>query len=130
MTTRYPQSFYHQTKRVLAGDPPTSPLPSDCENCGGRGFLTAFLVDAGPFMHTPATADGKKGQPRQATITVDDPQYGWVWYTGNHMVDTCPVCGGTGRKMKPKPATRNITIPERRLNGREWSQYPGDKDDD
>lgn len=51
-----------------------------CENCGGHGFLYAFLATGGPFENSPSNgvakwADGK-------------------WWKGATFSFQCPKCGG------------------------------------
>ena len=90
--TAFPKSFTGRGEKLLGDIPPASPLPSDCENCAGRGFMTAFKVSSGSHVNMPTLADNA------VLKSVDDPTYGWVWYTGVSVADTCPVCRGTGKK--------------------------------
>jgi hypothetical protein len=56
-------------------------LPSDCQNCGGLGFLSTFVASEGPY-NSPSVkgvshySDGK-------------------WWVGTTYAAVCPVCGNS-----------------------------------
>ena len=98
--TIFPKSFFGLPQKVFGDEPPPFPHPAVCENCAGRGFLTAFVVAHGPYLHTPPLGKG------EVLKSVDDPQYGYVWYTGKSIADDCLPCAGTGKA--PKMAEQKV----------------------
>jgi hypothetical protein len=54
--------------------------PSDCDNCGGMGFMSCFIAYVGPFNHTPAE--------HKLSIHWDNGK----WWIGQAFSAPCPVC--------------------------------------
>ena len=60
-----------------------SPLPDDCPNCGGAGYLYLFVATAGPFK-TPGQGVG-----------VISHWYDGGWWIGGTYAFKCPACAAT-----------------------------------
>ena len=76
--------------------------PSDlwCDNCGGMGVVYVFVAESGPFRDVPNLAMKEKDL---VLHSVEDPMYGWVWYTGKTAAGTCPACKGMKRVKVSMP---------------------------
>jgi len=92
--TTFPKSFFGLPQKVLGDEPPPSQHPAHCTNCGGRGYLTGFVVSHGPYLHVPPLGKG------ETLKSVEDRQYSFVWYTGKLITDYCSICAGTGKAPK------------------------------
>jgi hypothetical protein len=84
MSKQFPaefQSIWQQPGIKAAFVSENAPLlPSDCENCGGLGFLSTFVASDGPFKSPSATGANH----------YDDGK----WWKGSTYTAVCPVCHG------------------------------------
>lgn len=58
-----------------------------CENCRGSGVVLAFVIQSGPYNSPNGTKVKWLENPNGLSSG---------WYSGEMIVDTCPVCNGTG----------------------------------
>lgn len=61
-------------------------IVGECMNCGGGGFMYAFLKEGGPYRRP-------FNNTKQTLKYLDDG-----WYTGETHSDYCPVCSGNKRE--------------------------------
>lgn len=95
--TEYPRALFDRAGngKYFLIDPP-DPYLYDCQNCGGIGELSIFIVSKGPFNYVPPTPGG------EVLKSVEDSQYGWIWYTGKVFDAPCQVCRGLGKSQDIK----------------------------
>lgn len=65
------------------------PLAQSCDNCNGTGIVMAFVIQSGPY-------NAPNGTKVKWLDNLNGMRSGW--YAGDMIVDTCPVCNGTGGK--------------------------------
>lgn len=87
MTKRFPPEFLEawrsgQAKAAFVSDEPPIRPGRDCDNCGGRGFMSTFLAKNGPY-----------NSPSNGKDDVNHYHDG-KWWVGKTITATCPVCKG------------------------------------
>jgi hypothetical protein len=99
---KFPREFaeaWKQPNVKAAWFSETKPLrATDCENCGGSGFMSTFVGLSGPFDNVPV---GKGVVAHFAN---------GKWWGGSHFTAACPVCNGSG---KAPDRTEQLKMPLR-----------------
>lgn len=76
------------SRLVLMTSDGVQPIQS-CDNCNGTGIVMAFVIQSGPYNAPNGTKVKWLDNPNGMRSG---------WYAGDLVVDTCPVCNGTGSK--------------------------------